>query len=83
MNITLPDWYDDLTELECKSKGCAINFNVVINGVDMLFNFYDITRFTQDAMDEIADSGYFKDVDAVILSEVTKNNIVIYLNLLS
>lgn len=79
-SINLPDWYDELAEFECESKGCALNFNVFINGDFLLFNFYDVYRFSQDCIGQIADFGYFKDENAVILSEVTKNNIEIYLN---
>ncbi|MFU2318848.1 hypothetical protein [Rahnella sp. PCH160] len=82
MNITLPDWYDDLTEFECESKGCILNFNVIVNGRRFLFNFYNLARFTQDAMEEIAGSGYFKDADAVIIPEVTRANVISYLNTL-
>ena len=80
MNITLPGWYDDLSEFECKSKGCALNFEVVFNGVNMLFDFYDIVRLSQDAKEEINENGYFRDANAVVLLEVTKENIMKYLN---
>lgn len=79
MNIALPDWYDELLEFECESKGCALNFNVVINGEGRIINFYDLTRFSQDAESELNENGYFNDENAVILLKVTKNNIMGYL----
>jgi hypothetical protein len=83
MNITFPEWYDDLSEFDCRSKGCALNFKITLNKKIYLFNFYDITRFSQDAQSEINQHGHFRDEDAVILPEVTKENITNYLKLLT
>ncbi|SQI38624.1 Uncharacterised protein [Leminorella richardii] len=79
MNIALPDWYDELLEFECESKGCVLNLNVVINGEERVINFYDLTRFSQDVESELNENGYFNDENAVILLKVTKNNIMGYL----
>lgn len=79
MNIIFPDWYDDLFQLECESKGVVLNFEVTVNGNIYTFNFYDSIRFIQDAGDEISNVGYFKDEYAVILKKVTKDNIIKYL----
>lgn len=80
MSITLPEWYDDFSEFECKSKGCALYFEVVFNGAHIIFDFYDIVRLSQDVKEEINENGYFRNANAVILPEVTKENIVKYLN---
>lgn len=79
MNITFPDWYDDLYEFYCESKGVVLNFEVTVNGHLYTFNFYDPVRFIQDAENEIAEFGYFKDEHAVILQKVTKDNIIKFL----
>lgn len=79
MNIVLPSWYDELFEFECEAKGSVLNFDVTVNSHKLIFNFYDIVRFTQDAQDEIEEYGYFKDEDAVILSKVTRENIIKYI----
>lgn len=79
MNIALPDWYDELFEFECESKGCVFNFDVVVNGKQRVINFYDLTRFSQDAESELNENGYFSDENAVILLKVTKKNIMSYL----
>ncbi|NUF09154.1 hypothetical protein [Snodgrassella sp. ESL0324] len=83
MNIIFPEYYDDLLEMECKSKGCALNFNINLNGVEMIFNFYYIVRFTQDAKSELEEYGFFRDEDAVILPKVTREQIYKYLSSLS
>jgi hypothetical protein len=79
MKIIFPDWYDNLFQLECESKGVVLNFEVTVNGNIYTFNFYDPIRFIQDAEDEISDIGYFKDEYAVVLKKVTKDNIIKYL----
>lgn len=79
MNITFPDWYDDLYEFYCESKGVVLNFEVTVNGHLCTFNFYDSVRFIQDAENEIVEFGYFKDEHAVILQKVTKDNIIKFL----
>lgn len=83
MNIVFPEFYDELLEMECKSKGCALNFNINLNGVKMKFNFYDIVRFTQDAKSDLEEYVFFRDEDAVILPEVTREQIYKYLSTLS
>ena len=80
MSIIFPDWYDDLLQFECESKGVVLNFEVTVNGVEFIFNFYDPVRFSQDAKDEISDVGYFKDENAVIIGKVTKDNITKFLS---
>ncbi|MFQ0999181.1 hypothetical protein [Gilliamella sp. BG6] len=82
MSIIFPDWYDDLYQFECESKGVILNFEITVNGNTRTFNFYDPIRFIQDMedeIDEIADIGYFKDEYAVVLKKVTKDNIIKYL----
>jgi len=83
MNIILSDWYDDLAEFECAAKGSALNLEVSAGNHRRTFNFYDISRFSRDAADEIKECGYFRDEAAVIIAEVTRENIMKYLNSLS
>lgn len=78
-NIVLPYWYDDLYAFECEAKGCAFNFETIINGEKRAFNFYDAVRFSQDAEMEIQQNGYFQDENAVILQKVDRQNIMNYL----
>jgi len=80
MNIIFPDWYDDLFQFECESKGAVLNFGVTVNGSEYIFNFYDPVRFIQDAEDDISDMGYFKDENAVVIRKVTKDNIIKFLS---
>jgi hypothetical protein len=80
MDIILPEWYDDIFEFECEAKGCVLNFAVTVGGRSRSFNFYDISRFTQDAEEEISQYDYFLDEDAVIIRKVTRENIVKFLN---
>lgn len=80
MKVIFPEWYDDLSEFECKSKGCALNFNVELNGSALFFNFYDIIRFTQDVESDLEEYGFFKDEDVVILPEVTREYICKFLS---
>ncbi|MDR2689110.1 MAG: hypothetical protein LBB76_05055 [Azoarcus sp.] len=79
MYIIFPDWYDSQLESECESKGAVLNFEVIAGNHGRIFNFYDITRFTQDAEDEIKRYGYFMDDKAVIIEKVTRVNIEKYL----
>lgn len=83
MKITLPDWYDDLFEFECESKGCVLNFTVTVYGQELQFDFYDITRFVQTAKDEVERSGYYNTNNLVILDKVTRENIIGCLNSLN
>ncbi|MDR0746519.1 MAG: hypothetical protein LBE89_01360 [Helicobacteraceae bacterium] len=83
MNIIFPDWYDSQLESECESKGSVLNFEVIAGSHKRSFNFYDITRFTQDAKDEIRQFGYFVDDKAIIIEKVTRKNIEKYLATLS
>ncbi|OCG56581.1 hypothetical protein A9G38_09810 [Gilliamella sp. Imp1-1] len=32
MSIIFPDWYDDLFQFECESKGVILNFEITVNG---------------------------------------------------
>ncbi|MNL04595.1 hypothetical protein D3C87_1251670 [compost metagenome] len=79
MDIILPDWYDDLFEFECAAKGAVLNLEVAAGDYKRTFNFYDISRFSQEAKDEIQECGYFRDEAAVIIHEVTRENIIKYL----
>lgn len=72
MNIIFPDWYDDLFQIECESKGVVLNLEVIVNEKSYIFNFYDPTRFLQDVGQEISELGYFRDENAVIIKRVTK-----------
>ena len=80
MNIILPDWYDDLFQFECEAKGCVLNLEAVVDKCRRIFNFYDISRFVQEAKDELNENGYFIDNNAVIIPKVTKENIMRYLD---
>lgn len=80
MNIIFPDWYDDLFQIECESKGVVLNLEVIVNEKSYIFNFYDPTRFLQDVGQEISELGYFRDENAVIIKRVTKDNIIEYLS---
>lgn len=82
MNFNLPDWYDNIFEFECESKGCVLNFEVSSENKKRIFNFYDLYRFNQDANAEIERNGYFVDKFAVILIKVTRENIVNYIKTL-
>ena len=83
MDMKLPNWYDELFEFECESKGSVLNFEVVVENKKKVFNFYDISRFIQDANDDICQQGYFKDDIAVIIESVTRKNIIKFLETLS
>lgn len=76
MNIIFPDWYDDLFEFECESKGCILDLKLQVNNVEYTHSFYDIHRFIQDAQDEISERGFFQENNVVILKKVNKDNIL-------
>lgn len=78
MNIVFPEWYDDLFELECESKGCILNLNIKIHNEEYILSFYDIIRFSQDAQEEINEFGFLNVQNVVILKKVNKRNIINY-----
>jgi hypothetical protein len=79
MDIIFPAWYDSQLESECESKGSVLNFEVIAGNHKRSFNFYDVTRFAQDAEYEIRRYGYFADDKAIIIEKVTRENIEKYL----
>lgn len=76
MNIIFPDWYDDVFEFECESKGCILDLTLQVNNAEYTHSFYDIHRFIQEAQDEISERGFFQEINVVILKKVNKDNIL-------
>ena len=75
MNIIFPDWFDELTEFEVENKGFLLNFTVFVNDVEYCFSFYDINRLIQDYEETIQELNFYEK-NLVILSKVTKDNII-------
>lgn len=83
MHIIFPDWYDELFEFECESKGCILDLKLQVNSVEYTYSFYDLHRFIQDANEEISEHGFFQDNNAIILKKVNKYNIINYFSTIS
>ncbi|WP_333977996.1 hypothetical protein [Burkholderia cepacia] len=75
IEIRYPSWYDEIAEFEHEEKGYLEGVLVTSNGVDVQLNFYDVTRFTQDAVDGIHDNGFFFMSGVVIVESVSRKHI--------
>lgn len=69
---------DDFFVFEMESKGYFYGCSVELdNGSIYHLNFYDATRFYQDASDEISEyDGYFYEENVVLLDKVTIENMI-------
>lgn len=76
------DFVDELSDalfrFEMESKGYFYGCTVELaNGNSYHLNFYDPTRFYQDACDEMRDyGGYFYEENVVLVSKVTMDNMI-------
>lgn len=59
-----------------ENKGFLLNFTVFVNDVEYCFSFYDIHRLIQDYEETIQELNFFYEKNLVILSKVTKDNII-------
>jgi hypothetical protein len=75
IELTYPSWYDELAEFEHEEKGFLEGVLVTSEGREITLNFYDTTRFAQDAADGIHDSGFFYISSIVIVESVSRRHI--------
>ncbi|WDF59353.1 hypothetical protein PQ462_21910 [Flavobacterium sp. KACC 22758] len=69
---------DDLFLMEIKSKGCVLGAILTIkNEIKIEINFYDPTRFKQEMEDEIDCYDFFYLENAVIIKEITIDEILV------
>lgn len=73
MKIIFPEWYDDLYEFECQSKGCIINLPILLNNNEIILNIYTIHRLNQDLNLDEAEFLFLNKV--LILNIVNKEHI--------
>lgn len=73
MKIIFPEWYDDLYEFECESKGCIINLPILLNNNEIILNIYTIHRLNQDLNLDEAEFLFLNKV--LILNIVNKEHI--------
>ena len=76
MNIKFPDWFDNLTEIECEAKGFISTIEIMIDRRVEIYTIYDSIRFDQDIFEELSAEGYFYLEKLLIVRKVNKENIV-------
>ncbi|KVM74356.1 hypothetical protein [Burkholderia stagnalis] len=72
--IKYPSWYDELAEFEHEEKGFLEDVLVTSEGGDVQLNFYDMTRFAQDAADSVRNNGFFYITGVVIVESVSRTH---------
>ncbi|KVN90173.1 hypothetical protein WJ70_18580 [Burkholderia ubonensis] len=72
--IKYPSWYDELAEFEHEEKGFLEGVHVTSEGGDVQLNFYDMTRFAQDAADSVRNNGFFYMAGVVIVESVSRTH---------
>ncbi|KWF35814.1 hypothetical protein WL88_14225 [Burkholderia diffusa] len=74
--IKYPSWYDELAEFEHEEKGFLQDVLITSEGAgDVQLNFYDMTRFAQDAADSVRTNGFFYMTGVVIVESVSRTHI--------
>ncbi|KUZ63926.1 hypothetical protein WI38_32625 [Burkholderia ubonensis] len=72
--IKYPSWYDEIAEFEHEEKGFLEGVLVTSEGGDVQLNFYDMTRFAQDAADSVRNNGFFYMTGVVIVESVSRTH---------
>lgn len=67
---------DNLFQFEIEAKGYLQNVSVILEDCSYSLVFYDIVRLYQDTKAEIEYSGYFFESNLILVSKVTKKNMI-------
>ena len=74
--VRFPSWFDDFAEFEYEAKGFLLDIPVCINDKWDVFDFYDFSRFFQEAGYDIYNDEFLIVRNTILLKNVTKKEIL-------